>query len=71
MEVPRYWRLNKQRYRLVGERCPHCQEKIFPPRDICPRCGGGTLKENLEMQIGHEAERVDDLDKITISVGHE
>jgi uncharacterized OB-fold protein len=23
----------------VGEVCPHCQEKIFPPRDICPECG--------------------------------
>jgi len=40
MEVPRYWRLKKQRYALVGETCPHCSAKIFPPRDICPECGG-------------------------------
>ncbi|NPV86895.1 MAG: Zn-ribbon domain-containing OB-fold protein [Anaerolineae bacterium] len=40
MEVPRYWRLQKQRYALVGEICPHCQVKIFPPRDVCPECGG-------------------------------
>jgi hypothetical protein len=40
MEVPRYWRLKKQRYALQGETCPHCAHKIFPPRDICPECGG-------------------------------
>lgn len=39
MEVSRHWRLKKQRYALIGEVCPHCQEKIFPPRDICPDCG--------------------------------
>ena len=40
MEVPRHWRLKKQRYSLVGEVCPHCEVKIFPPRDVCPECGG-------------------------------
>lgn len=40
MEVPRHWRLKKQRYALVGEICPHCEAKIFPPRDVCPECGG-------------------------------
>jgi uncharacterized OB-fold protein len=39
MEIPRHWRLKKQRYSLVGEVCPHCEAKIFPPRDICPECG--------------------------------
>ena len=39
MEIPRHWRLKKQRYSLVGEVCPHCESKIFPPRDICPNCG--------------------------------
>ncbi|GAB4580224.1 MAG: Zn-ribbon domain-containing OB-fold protein [Anaerolineales bacterium] len=39
MEVARHWRLKKQRYALVGEVCPHCEAKIFPPRDICPDCG--------------------------------
>ena len=24
MEIPRHWRLKKQRYALVGEVCPHC-----------------------------------------------
>ena len=40
MEIPRHWRLKKQRYGLVGEVCPHCDVKIFPPRDVCPECGG-------------------------------
>jgi len=40
MEVPRHWRLKKQRYALIGETCPHCDAKIFPPRDVCPECGG-------------------------------
>ncbi|MDT8898502.1 MAG: Zn-ribbon domain-containing OB-fold protein [Thermanaerothrix sp.] len=39
MEIPRHWRLKQQRYALVGEVCPHCNEKIFPPRDVCPYCG--------------------------------
>ena len=40
MEIPRHWRLRKQRYSLVGEVCPHCDAKLFPPRDVCPECGG-------------------------------
>lgn len=39
MEISRHWRLRKQRYGLVGEVCPHCEAKIFPPRDVCPECG--------------------------------
>jgi uncharacterized OB-fold protein len=38
MEISRHWRLQQQRYGLVGEVCPHCDEKIFPPRDVCPNC---------------------------------
>lgn len=40
MEIARHWRLKKQRYGLVGEVCPHCNFKIFPPRDVCPNCEG-------------------------------
>lgn len=39
MDIPRHWRLQKQRYALVGEVCEHCDAKVFPPRDICPECG--------------------------------
>lgn len=38
MEVPRHWRLKNQRYQLIGEVCPHCQARLFPPRDVCPEC---------------------------------
>jgi len=38
MEVARYWRTTRQRYQLVGEVCPNCNGKIFPPRDVCPTC---------------------------------
>ncbi|MDY7075588.1 MAG: Zn-ribbon domain-containing OB-fold protein [Chloroflexota bacterium] len=36
--IPRNWRLQQQRYRLVGEICDKCSERIFPPRDVCPEC---------------------------------
>jgi uncharacterized OB-fold protein len=39
MEIARHWRLRQQRYSLIGEVCPNCEQKIFPPRDICPDCG--------------------------------
>ncbi len=63
MEIPRHWRLKKQRYGLVGEVCPHCAVKIFPPRDVCPNCGGeakepytfsgkGTIYSYTVMQDG-------------------
>mgnify|MGYP001047597605 FL=1 len=45
MDIPRHWRLNKQRYALTGEVCPHCQAKIFPPRDVCPECGDEAKTE--------------------------
>jgi len=35
MEIPRNWRLKKQRYSLVGEEDSK-GHKIFPPRDVCP-----------------------------------
>jgi uncharacterized protein len=38
MEVSRHWRLNQQRYALVGEVCPNCGIKLFPPRDVCIEC---------------------------------
>jgi len=38
MEIPRHWRLQNQRYSLVGEVCSRCGGKLFPPRDVCPEC---------------------------------
>ena len=33
-------RLHKERYQLIGKVCVDCEEAIFPPRDLCPECGG-------------------------------
>ncbi len=38
MNVSQHWRLNQQRYSLMGEECPNCGIKIFPPRDVCLEC---------------------------------
>jgi len=38
MSSARVWRLQQQRYRLVGEVCDGCGTPIFPPRDVCPEC---------------------------------
>lgn len=33
------WRLRKQRYRLLGQKCPGCNIALFPLKQICPNCG--------------------------------
>ena len=38
MNIPRYWRTERARYRLLGETCRRCGKPIFPPRDVCPHC---------------------------------
>lgn len=43
--IPRNWRLQQQRYRLVGEICEKCNARIFPPRDVCPECETVEQKE--------------------------
>lgn len=40
MSLASSWRTRKQRLNLVGEVCPHCGAKLFPPRDVCPECSG-------------------------------
>ncbi|KKR84425.1 MAG: hypothetical protein UU32_C0046G0015 [Candidatus Woesebacteria bacterium GW2011_GWB1_41_10] len=45
MEIPRHWRLKRQRYLLEGEHCRSCDKNIFPPRDVCPHCGGANCQE--------------------------
>ena len=50
MEVPRHWRLRKQRYQLQGEVCNNCEAKIFPPRPVCPSCGEITTRKKPDEQ---------------------
>jgi|WetSurSiteA1Bulk_404760.scaffolds.fasta_scaffold00204_8 uncharacterized OB-fold protein len=54
MEVPRFNRFKKQRYALVGEQCPECKTKIFPPRDICTNteCNRIVIPIVRELGIG-------------------
>lgn len=40
MSLASSWRTKSQRLALVGEVCPHCGAKLFPPRDVCPHCQG-------------------------------
>jgi hypothetical protein len=43
MSVPRYWREEKPRYRLLGERCAGCGARYFPRTPVCA-CGGTEFK---------------------------
>lgn len=52
MRVSQHWRLNLQRYQLVGERCEHCGEPIIPPRDICPACARLAQKTHVFTGMG-------------------
>jgi uncharacterized OB-fold protein len=38
MDIPRYWRLKNQRYRLEGRKCSACGNLSFPPRLVCTKC---------------------------------
>jgi hypothetical protein len=51
MEVPRHWRLNAQRYRLIGSACPTCGQLLFPPRPVCPHCIQRTHIVDAELPI--------------------
>lgn len=38
MSVPRHWRENVKRYRLLGTRCRACGKVHYPQRRVCPEC---------------------------------
>ncbi len=38
MDVPRHWREQIRRYRLVGSKCKDCEKLSFPYRNVCPKC---------------------------------
>ncbi|MFA7301530.1 MAG: zinc ribbon domain-containing protein [Candidatus Shapirobacteria bacterium] len=61
------WRNRKQLYGLAGEVCPHCDHKIFPPRDVCPNCGDEAeekFNQNLQNNVFETREKVDVLEKV-------
>lgn len=47
-EIARHWRLNAQRYRLIGEVCPKCGTKMFPPRDVCTDCADDSRQPDFQ-----------------------
>ncbi len=51
MSVPRYWRNEIPRYRLVGEECEACGNKYFPARPVCS-CGSTEFKGYKLTQTG-------------------
>lgn len=48
MAIPILWRTTKERYSLQGEKCPDCARVVFPPRRLCPYCGGESDQQRAE-----------------------
>ena len=51
MSVPRYWREEKPRYRLIGEECTKCSTKYYPKTPVCS-CGSTVFKPYKLAQTG-------------------
>ncbi len=45
MSIPNFWRLQKQRYRLVANKCKSCGVLYFPQRRICLECGKAEFED--------------------------
>ena len=43
----RSWREFPQRYRLEAAHCKGCEEVLFPPRVVCPECGGRDFETTV------------------------
>lgn len=48
MSIPQNWRLGSIYLTLTGEECPECGP-VFPPRDLCPKCGRRILPEGINL----------------------
>ncbi len=42
--APPHWRLQKQRYRMIGSHCQECGSPLFPPRHYCESCRNAFTK---------------------------
>lgn len=51
MAVPRFWREQPQRYRLIGTECLQCKGVYFPPRSVCPKCRRESLGKMRHRQL--------------------
>ena len=52
MPSPRYTREIPQRYRLESAVCDGCGKILFPPRPVCPACGGDTFSADRLPETG-------------------
>ena len=44
MSLAKNWRMQSQRYRLLGVRCEDCGAKLLPRRLVCPQCKSSNLR---------------------------
>ncbi len=44
MQVARYWRHFKEKYRLIGGKCEN-GHVFFPRRSVCPVCGSRSVED--------------------------
>lgn len=51
MAVPRFWREQPQRYRLIGSECNGCGSIYFPPRPVCPKCRRESVGKMVQRQL--------------------
>ena len=51
MTVPRFWREQPQRYRLLGAECNNCGGIYFPPRTVCPKCRRESIGKMVQRQL--------------------
>lgn len=49
MTIPLFWRLKKQKYILIGNKCEGCNEVFFPPRIICPNCRRDGIMNDIKL----------------------
>lgn len=49
--MPRFWREQPQRYRLVASECQRCTRVHFPPRTVCPSCRRESLGKLAPRQL--------------------
>ena len=45
MDIPKNWRLQNQRYQLIGTVCNSCGDVNFPPLLVCKECKSRDLSE--------------------------
>jgi len=61
-----HWRLNAQRYRLIGTVCTECGHKMYPPRAVCPACVANRARVDILDSIQLEA-----LESVAVVAGPE